>query len=162
MAIVRTSPNVSVTFLESEGYHCDHGHTLGGDAKRNTSFRVECGLEGDFLPAPPNSRRSPSLNVTSHHFTHVSPATRLPTTLSVVKGHIFSDVFVPVLRILRCARMWMTASREIAATRVFAGICAILLEMTPSITMCTNTWCQRWPCTLRQHHRWSTSRQRLL
>ena len=89
MAMVRTSPNVSVTFLEREGCHCDQGPTVGGDAERNTSFRVECGLEGDFLPALSCSRRCPSFNVISHHFTNVSPATRLPTTISVVKGQIF-------------------------------------------------------------------------
>ena len=55
MATVKTKPNVSVTFLEREGYHCDLGVTVGGDAKCNTSFRVECGLEGDFLPAPSSS-----------------------------------------------------------------------------------------------------------
>ena len=50
MATVKTSPNVSVTFLEREGYHCDLRLTVGGDAECNTSFRVECGL-----PAPPIS-----------------------------------------------------------------------------------------------------------
>ena len=52
----------------------------------------------------------------------------------------FPLCFERVLRLLGCARMWMTTSGEISATRVFAGIFAILLEMIPSLPMCANTW----------------------
>ena len=45
-------PSVSLTFLEHVEYRCDHGHTIDGDSKSNTSFMAVCGGEGDFHPAP--------------------------------------------------------------------------------------------------------------
>ena len=60
---------MSVTFLERERYHCDHGRTVGGDAKRNTSFRVEFGLEEDFFPEPGYSTAADNLSRERVNFT---------------------------------------------------------------------------------------------
>ena len=71
-----------------------------------TSFMVECCPEGDFFPGPPCSckpvvcvanifggqldwRRCLLFNVFSHHFTHESQSIGMPTTILVVKEHIF-------------------------------------------------------------------------
>ena len=47
-----SSAHVSLVYGESAQYHCDHGHTVDGNAASNVSFAVPCNSNGNFTLRP--------------------------------------------------------------------------------------------------------------